>query len=86
MSVQGQTIAWGSHIGGKTQSRGWLRPFLHRFGGRATGNDGATPIAVYGSWDAKREKFHPLSSDSAFDQVAVRGGQSWALAIYGSAL
>jgi hypothetical protein len=40
------------------------------------------PVSRYGTWDARREQFHPLKADAAMDIEAARNGASWASKIY----
>jgi hypothetical protein len=43
-------------------------------------------VSPYGTWDAKREQFHPMKADAAADIVAARNGADWAARIYGSSI
>jgi hypothetical protein len=58
----------------------------HWFTSRAARNGHVGSGAAYGTWDAAHEKFRPHSSESALDQVAAQGGQSWTMSIYNAVL
>jgi hypothetical protein len=86
MATHGQTISWGSHAGRKVQSVGWLQRLRQWFADRAAGNGKPTSIAMYGSWDSKREKFRSPTAESALDHVAAQGGRSWSITMYNAGL
>jgi hypothetical protein len=86
MSIQGHTVTWGSHVDPKTQRASWLQRLRQWLAAPTAKNGRVPPVALYGSWDAKREKFHPITAESALDQVAAQRGQSWSIGIHGAAL
>jgi hypothetical protein len=53
----------------------WFGSFSHRSRPHA-------PLSLYGTWDPKREQFHPMNADAAADLIAARHGVSWATKIY----
>jgi hypothetical protein len=87
MSAHGQTMTWGMHIGKSTQGarRHWLQRLRQWLGGRPMGS-AATAGNLPGSWDSRRERFQPPSTESAFEHAAAGGGQSWFITLHSAAL
>ena len=81
MSVHGQTITWGMHIGKSTQDvrRHWLQRIGQWLAGRSESNKEALRMTLYRVWDSRREQFRP-------SHAAERGGQSWLITVHSAAL
>ena len=88
MSARGHIMTWGSHVGTPTQQEKWhwFRRIQRWVANRTARRSGAAPMTLYGSWDAQRERFRPLTAESALEQAATQGGQSWFITMYGAAL
>jgi hypothetical protein len=87
MPAHGQTIAWGTHIGGSTQSvpGHWFQRLRRWLTGRAVGRSEAIPMTLSRSRDGRREQFQPPHAESALEHAATRGGQSWVIMLYSAA-
>jgi hypothetical protein len=57
----------------------WFKSFAHR-------SRTIEPVSPYGTWDAKREQFHPMRADAAVDIVAAQNGASWSERIYSASI
>jgi hypothetical protein len=44
------------------------------------------PVNVYGTWDARRERFQQMRAEAAVDLVAAQSGALWAEKIYGASI
>jgi hypothetical protein len=88
MSAHGQTITWGTHIGGATQGvRGhWLQRLRRWLADRAAGNNEVIPMTLSMNWNSRREQFQPPRTESALEHAATRGGQSWFITLHSAAL
>ena len=57
----------------------WLETFFHP-------SRPSQPPAVYGTWDARCERYREMKADAAIDLVAAQKGGSWSSQIYGMSL
>jgi hypothetical protein len=88
MSARGHIITWGSHVGTPSQEAKWhwFQRIQQWVAKRAARRSGPALMTLYGSWDAQHERFRPLTAESALEQAAARGGQSWYITMHGAAL
>ncbi len=88
MSARGHIMTWGSHVGTQTQeAKGhWFQRIRQWVANRPARRSEAALMTLYGSWDPQRERFRPLAAESALEQAAAQGGQSWFITMYGAAL
>ena len=88
MSARGHIMTWGSHVGTQTQEskQHWFQRIQRWVTKRTAQGSKAGLTTLYGSWDPQREQFRPLSGESALEQAATQGGQSWFIAVHGAAL
>ena len=88
MSTRGHIMTWGSHVGTQTQqARGhWFQRIQQWVAKRTARRSEAAVMPLYGSWDPQREQFRPLTAESALEQAAAQGGQTWFITMHGATL
>jgi hypothetical protein len=64
----------------------WFQRLSRWFQSLGHGSRPIEPVSPYGTWDAKRERYHHMKADAAVDLVSARSGISWASRIYSSSI
>jgi hypothetical protein len=88
MSTRGHIMTWGSPVGTQTQEAKWhwFQRIQQWVANRTARRSEAALLTLYGSWDPQRERFRPLTAESALEQAAAQSGQAWLLTMHGAAL
>jgi hypothetical protein len=88
MSARGHIMTWGSPVGTPTQEAKWhwFQRIRQWVANRTARRSEAALLTLYGSWDAQHERFRPLTAESALEQAATQGGQTWYITMHGAAL
>jgi hypothetical protein len=88
MSARGHIMTWGSHVGTSThEAKGhWFQRIQQWVANRTARRSKAALMTLHGSWDAQHERLRPLTAESALEQAATQGGQSWFITMYGATL
>jgi hypothetical protein len=83
MSAHSQTVVWEMHLGKSTPgARGyWLQRLGQWVAGRSERHTTALRMTLHRVWDSRREQFRPAQMESALEQVAARGEQSWLMTV-----
>jgi hypothetical protein len=64
----------------------WFHRLCQWLGAFSNGPREIAQVSVYGTWNAKRERFQPIQAEAAVDVAATQSGMAWLTQIYNASI